>query len=70
MVRYLEFIKAICKQSSMWEIDNPRVIGMIHNIVTCVQKEDLVDKESKEYFIDLVLSNLMIYSKYNFEEVS
>jgi len=54
----------------MWEIDNPRVIGMIHNIVTCVQKEDLVDKESKEYFIDLVLSNLMIYSKYNFEEVS
>ncbi len=26
MVDYLEFIKAICKQSKMWELHNPRVI--------------------------------------------
>ena len=39
MVRYLEFIKAICKQSNMWELHNPRVIGMVHNIIKCVQEE-------------------------------
>ena len=38
MVRYLEFIKAICKQSNMWELYNPRVIGMVHNIIKCVQE--------------------------------
>ena len=40
MVRYLEFIKAICKQSEMWELNNPRVVGMMHNIIQCVQNEE------------------------------
>ena len=68
MVRYLEFIKAICKQSNMWELHNPRVIGMMHNIIKCVQNEDGLDRETKEFFINVVLSNLIIFGKYNVKE--
>lgn len=68
MVNYLEFIKAICKQSNMWELHNPRVIGMMHNIIKCVQNEDDLDKETKDFFINVVLSNLIIFGKYNVEE--
>lgn len=65
MVRYLDFIKAICKQSNMWELDNPRVVGMVHNIIKCVQKEEELNREAKEYFINVVLSNLIIFGKYD-----
>jgi len=68
LVRYLEFIKAICKQSDMWELYNPRVIGLVHNIIQCVQNDDEVDRETREYVINLVLSNLIIFSKYNIYE--
>ena len=68
MVRYLEFIKAICKQSDMWELYNPRVIGLVNNIIQCVQNDDEVDRETREYVINLVLSNLIIFSKYNIYE--
>ena len=68
MVQYLEFIKAICKQSNMWELHNPRVIGVMHNIIKCVQNEDDLDRETKEFFINVVLSNLIIFGKYNVEE--
>ena len=68
MTHYLEFIKAICKQSNMWELHNPRVIGMVNNIIRCVQEEEGLDRESKEYFINVVLSNLIIFGKYDFEE--
>ena len=36
----LETIKAICKQSDMWELDNPRVVGMINNIIKCIEQEE------------------------------
>ena len=68
MTHYLEFIKAICKQSNMWELHNPRVIGMVNNIIRCVQKEEGLDRESKEYFINVVLSNLIIFGKYDLSE--
>ena len=68
MVRYLEFIKAICKQSEMWELYNPRVVGLVHNIIQCVQNDDEVDRDTREYVINLVLSNLIIFSKYNIQE--
>ena len=64
MVDYLEFIKAICKQSNMWELHNPRVIGMVNNIIKCIQNEKSIDRKSRELFIDVVLSNLIIYGKY------
>ena len=47
MVHYLEFIKAICKQSNMWELYNPRVIGMVHNIIKCIQQETELDREAR-----------------------
>ena len=54
MSHHLEFIKAICKQSNMWELHNPRVIGMVHNIIKCVQEEKELDREAKEYFLSLI----------------
>ena len=68
MVDYLEFIKAICKQSNMWELHNPRVVGMLNNIIKCVQNEKSLDRKSRELFIDVVLSNLIIFGKYEVAE--
>ena len=65
MVRYVKFIKAICKQSEMWELNNPRVVGMMHNIIQCVQNEEELDRITKEYLVNVVLSNLIIFSKYD-----
>jgi len=65
MVRYLEFVKAICKQSEMWELNNPRVIGIMHNIIQCVQNEEEFDRDVKEHFVNVVLSNLIIYNEYD-----
>jgi hypothetical protein len=65
MVRYLEFVKAICKQSEMWELNNPRVIGIMHNIIQCVQNEEEFDRDVKEHFVNVVLSNLIIFSEYD-----
>ena len=70
MVHYLEFIKAICKQSNMWELYNPRVIGMVHNIIKCIQLETELDREAREFFINVVLSNLIIFGKYEMGEDS
>ena len=70
MVHYLEFIKAICKQSNMWELYNPRVIGMVHNIIKCIQQETKLDREAREFFINVVLSNLIIFGKYEMGEDS
>ena len=52
----------------MWELHNPRVIGMVNNIIRCVQEEEGLDRESKEYFINVVLSNLIIFGKYDLSE--
>ena len=68
MVHYLEFIKAICKQSNMWELYNPRVIGMVYNIIKCIQQEKELDREAREFFINVVLSNLIIFGKYEMGE--
>jgi hypothetical protein len=67
MTHYLEFIKAICKQSNMWELDNPRVIAMVNNIVKCIQIEEELGRKEKEYFINVVLSNLIIFGKYKID---
>jgi hypothetical protein len=68
MVHYLEFIKAICKQSNMWELYNPRVIGTVHNIIKCIQQETALDRKAREFFINVVLSNLIIFGKYEIGE--
>ena len=68
MVHYLEFIKAICKQSNMWELYNPRVIGMVQNIIKCIQQEKELDRKAREFFINVVLSNLIIFGKYEMGE--
>ena len=65
MIKYLEFIKAICRQSEMWELNNPRVVGMIHNIIQCVENEEDLNREIKDYLVNVVLSNLIIFGKYD-----
>ena len=67
MTHYLEFIKAICKQSNMWELDNPRVIAMMNNIIKCIQTEEELGRKEKEYFLNVVLSNLIIFGKYKID---
>ena len=60
----IEVIKEICKQSEMWEINNPRVIAMFDNIFKCLKEDENLDEESKETLIYIVFSNLIIYSRY------
>ena len=43
----LDTIKEICKQSGMWELDNPRVIGMMNRIK--FTKEDYAKRHHSGY---------------------
>ena len=60
----IETIKSICKQSQMWELDNPRVVALINNIIKCVENEEEISEDQKLTFINIVLSNLIIFGKY------
>ena len=60
----IEIVKELCRQSEMWELDNPRVIGMLNNILLCLETEESLDDESRVALINIVLSNLIIFSKY------
>ena len=65
----IEVIKEICKQSEMWEINNPRVISMLNNIFKCLKDDESLDEESKETLIHIVFSNMIIYSRYDLNNV-
>ena len=69
MNRNLELIKEICRESEMWELDNPRVIGMMNNIMKTIETEESLNIESKETCLNIVLSNLIIFSRYEVEDV-
>ena len=60
----LDTIKEICKQSEMWELYNPRVIGMMNNILLSLETEEGLDDVSRVALMNIVLSNLIIFSKY------
>ena len=62
-------LKEICKQSEMWEINNPRVIAMLNNIFKCLKDDESLDEESKETSIHIVFSNMIIYSRYDLNNV-
>ena len=53
----------------MWEIYNPRVIAMLNNIFKCLKDEENLDEESKETLIHIVFSNMIIYSRYDLNNV-
>tara|TARA_B100000925_G_C21564019_1_gene284904 strand:- start:62 stop:283 length:222 start_codon:yes stop_codon:yes gene_type:complete len=65
----IEVIKEVCKQSEMWEINNPRVIAMLNNIFKCLKDDENLDEESKETLIHIVFSNMIIYSRYDLNNV-
>ena len=65
----LEVIKELCRQSEMLEINNPRVIAMLDNIFKCINDEENLDDDSKETFINIVFSNLIIYTRYDLNKV-
>ena len=65
----LEVIKELCRHSEMWEINNPRVIAMLNNIFKCINDEENLDDDSKETFINIVFSNLIIYTRYDLNKV-
>ena len=60
----IEVIKEVCKQSEMWEINNPRVIAMFNNIFKCLNDDENLEEESKETLIHILFSNLIIFSRY------
>jgi hypothetical protein len=51
----------------MWELNNPRVIGMINNILKCFESEETFTQEQKETAANTVLSNLIIFGKYKID---
>ena len=63
MSHHLKSIKAICKQSQMWELDNPRVVALINNVIKCVENEEGISENQKLTFTNIVLSNLIIFGK-------
>ncbi len=63
MSHHLKSIKAICKQSQMWELDNPRVVALINNVIKCVENEEEISENQKLTFTNIVLSNLIIFGK-------
>ena len=65
----IEVVKELCRQSEMWELNNPRVIAMLYNIFKCINDEENLDDEDKETFINIVFSNLIIYTRYDLNKV-
>ena len=65
----IEIVKELCRQSEMWELNNPRVIAMLNNIFKCINDEENLDDDSKETFINIVFSNLIIYTRYDLNKV-
>ena len=65
----IEEIKVICKQSNLWELNNPRVIGMINNMIKCIENEATYTQDQKETAANIILSNLMIFGKYKIESI-
>ena len=63
----IETIKAICQQSDMWELNNPRVIGMINNMMKCIENEESYTQDQKETAVNIILSNLIIFGKYKID---
>lgn len=63
----IETIKAICQQSDIWELNNPRVIGMINNMIKCIENEESYTQDHKETAINVILSNLIIFGKYKID---
>ena len=51
----------------MWELDNPRIVGMINNIIQCIEQEEDLNDEAKITATNIVLSNLIIFGKYKIE---
>ncbi len=41
---------------------------MAHNIIKCAQEEKELDRDTRDYFINVVLSNLIIFGKYDIGE--
>jgi len=51
----------------MWELNNPRVIGMINNMIKCIENEESYIQDQKETAVNIILSNLIIFGKYKIE---
>ena len=52
----------------MWELDNPRVVALINNVIKCVESEEEISEDQKLTFINIVLSNLIIFGKYKIQQ--
>ena len=51
----------------MSELNNPRVIGMINNMMKCIEIEESYTQDQKETAVNIILSNLIIFGKYKID---
>ena len=57
----LEVIKELCRQSEMWEINNPRVNVLTRDLLAFVFESSSFNKEQMEEVFYILLSLIRIY---------
>ena len=57
----IEVIKEVCKQSEMWEINNPRVNALIRATMDIVYLSKEMKQDHKEEVFNILISCVRIY---------
>ena len=57
----LEVIKELCRQSEMWEINNPRVNRLLRATLDLVFHSKNMDDDQKEEIFNILISLVRIY---------
>ena len=58
-----EFLSIAVKQSTMWEINNPRVNSLVRGFYEIVNESDSFTNEQKEEFYFILISLIKVYGK-------
>ena len=56
-----EYLSIAVKQSTMWEINNPRVNSLVRGFYEIVNESDSFTNEQKEEFYFILISLIKIY---------
>ena len=56
-----EYLSIAVKQSTMWEINNPRVNSLVRGFYEIVNESDSFSNEQKEEFYFILISLIKVY---------
>tara|TARA_A100001011_G_scaffold157511_1_gene165907 strand:+ start:387 stop:584 length:198 start_codon:yes stop_codon:yes gene_type:complete len=56
-----EYLSIAVKQSTMWEINNPRVNSLVRGFYEIVNESDSFTNEQKEEFYFILISLIKVY---------